>query len=149
MENLNLIRKIAWSFHMTTKMEFDDLFQEAALAYCEALKNYDPTKGQISTYMWHCIHSHLKNYLKLQEKQTGHLCFVDEYKTDYPVVNEPFFEKLSNEAYGIAKYIINKANKFVCMTKEDTTKRIVDAMHCKGWKTEKIQQGLQDLKTVY
>ena len=40
MEHINLIRKIAWSFSTSTGLEFEDLFQEAALAYCEALKTF-------------------------------------------------------------------------------------------------------------
>ena len=40
MEDINLIRKIAWSFHHTTGHDWDDLFQEGALAYLECLAKY-------------------------------------------------------------------------------------------------------------
>jgi RNA polymerase sigma factor (sigma-70 family) len=68
MENIDLIRKIAWYFHKRTGIDWDDLFQEAALIYLEKLEDYDPSKGKLSTYMWHVISSHLKNFIKRWNK---------------------------------------------------------------------------------
>jgi len=76
--NINLIRKIAWSFHKSTHLEFDDLFQEAAIAYHVALKSYDPAKGKITTFATHCILSHLKNYTRKELKVHGWLEHIDD-----------------------------------------------------------------------
>ena len=51
MKHLNLIRKIAWSFHKTTGLDWDELFQEATLSYLKALKTYDKKRGAITTYV--------------------------------------------------------------------------------------------------
>jgi hypothetical protein len=78
MENINLIRKIAWSFHHTTGLDWDDLFQEAALAYLEGFKSYNPNKGALSTHMWIIMSSHLKNYLKKETEWHSMLCDLEE-----------------------------------------------------------------------
>ena len=67
-KHVNLIRKIAWSFHRSTGLEWDDLFQEAAVAYYESLESYDESRGKITTHAWNCISNRLKNYLKEQEE---------------------------------------------------------------------------------
>jgi DNA-directed RNA polymerase specialized sigma subunit len=67
-EHLNLIRKIAWSFYSSTGIEWQELFSEASLQYCEALKSYDPEKGRITTHLWNCIKSGLINFVKKENK---------------------------------------------------------------------------------
>ena len=62
MNDINLIRKIAWSFEATTNVDFDELFCEAALGYLEAIKKYDPTKGKLSAFIWRCMDNQLKLY---------------------------------------------------------------------------------------
>ena len=41
----NLIRKISWSFHYTTGVDYDELYAEASLAYCEAMNDWSPERG--------------------------------------------------------------------------------------------------------
>lgn len=61
-KDLNLIRKIVWSYTKTMPgLEFDDLFSEACIVYIAAEKRYDPSRGKKSTFMWHAI----KNSLNL------------------------------------------------------------------------------------
>jgi len=145
MENINLIRKIAWSFHNTTGLDWDDLFSEAALAYCEGLKTYDEKKGKISTHMWHRITNHLNDYLKQEMRDNGHIDYVSDYDVDYPVSPQFFFEGLSNEAYEIAKLVLTCSKKFAVLTPEQADSRIYDVMENRGWSSEKIKRGLADL----
>ena len=147
MENLNLIRKIALSFSATTGIDFDDLCQEAALAYLQAMKSYNPEKGKISTYVWHCINNHLKNYVRteLQENNVS-IEDVELYNTCEPV---SFFNNLTMEAMEIAKIIIASPKKFVVMPKDVSIKRLYGILIMKGWKFEKIQSGFSCLKKIY
>ena len=72
MNDINLIRKLAWNFyHRTVDIEYDDLFQEATLTYYEALPLYDESKGALSTYMFHCIKNHLGNYCTNEQKHSA------------------------------------------------------------------------------
>jgi len=71
MENLNLIRKLAWTFAQKTNQEYEELFSEAALAYCEALQTFDPEAGvKATTYAWNCMKNHLINYCKKEYQLT-------------------------------------------------------------------------------
>ncbi len=99
MENIDLLRKITWSFHKTTGLEWDDLFQEAALAYLEHLEKYDPNKGKITTYMWPIISSHLKNFVKRWNKSYEYLYLSkDEIDFDtFPSHPTSSFEFLIND----------------------------------------------------
>ena len=103
MEHSKLLRKIALSFALSTGLEFDDLYQEANLAYLEALRTHDATKGKITTYLWHCVHNRLKNYIKQEEiikckKFDGELLPMDYVETDISINEIPFWESLNNEA---------------------------------------------------
>lgn len=70
MEDMGLIRKIAWSFHRTTGLPVDELIGEASLAYAEVLSKYDPARGKISTYMYPRIRSWLIDYCAAQKNHS-------------------------------------------------------------------------------
>ena len=64
MKNIALIRKIAWSYHQTTGIEYEELFSEACLGYCEALHLWDPSRNvKLTTYAWHTMHRQLAEFL--------------------------------------------------------------------------------------
>ena len=150
MENINLIRKIAWSFHHTTGVEWGDLFQEAALAYCEALERYDPERGKITTYMWWCITSHLKNYLKEQKKWNGNICSIEDVDVDRPVSPSNRFETLSKEALQIAEVIFSNPCKYSSIDPQSAKKEIAREMiEQKHWSWHRVWIGIQDLKLAF
>jgi len=78
MEHLNLLRKIAWTFHKSTGLDWDELFQEASLSYLKALKTYDPEKGKITTYIWCHVMSDLKDYEYKERLYHAPLCDLKE-----------------------------------------------------------------------
>jgi RNA polymerase sigma factor (sigma-70 family) len=153
MDNINLIRKVAWSFHKSTGLEWDDLFQEAAIAYYEALESYDPSRGKISTYMWWCMISRLKNYRKEQDeykcrKYDGEINYLEDVTlTKHPAqIASEFWESLSEEATQIANLIFASSKKFVSLPYEQVEERIIHVMTRQGWSIERAQKGIQDLK---
>ncbi len=146
MENINLLRKIAWSFHKSTGLNWDDLFSEACWLYCKALNSYNPSKGKLSTYVWWLVSSELKDYVKRYRLEKELCCFFEDSKKDYPVSYSYFFESLSNEAQTIAKLILTTPNKFVVLSSDKIEERIEHIMRRRGWSEKKIQSGLNDLK---
>ena len=148
--NIDLIRRIAWSFHNSTGEEWDDLFQEAALAYCEALKTYNPEKGKITTYMWWCISSHLKNYLKLEKKQTEHTCSEEEIVEHPSASFQGGFEKLSKDAQQVAAMVLSNPSKFLADTPQCARVKITKAVFKENhWSWNKIRTAMQDLRLAY
>jgi len=65
----NLIRKIAWSMkNKNANLEWEDLLQEAYVAYLEAIQTYDPNKGKATTYIYRCVKNHLLQYINKQKQ---------------------------------------------------------------------------------
>ena len=146
MQNILLIRKIAWSFHRSTGSDIDDLFQEASYAYLKALDSYNPSKGAISTYMWWCITSHLKDYLIKEKKMNSPLCSVEDVDIDKPVSSPPLFELLTKDAQQIAQVVLKAPNKYCIKPPSLALARIKRVMKYKGWSKFRIQRGVKDLQ---
>ena len=69
MENINLIRSIAWTFYGRSKgIEWADLFGEACLAYLEAVQVYNPNKGKKSSLAYIFMRNRLLNFCESQIK---------------------------------------------------------------------------------
>jgi len=149
--NISLIRKIAWSFHNSTGEDWDDLFQEASLAYCEALQSYDPKKGKITTYMWHCISSHLVNYLRKQYHQNGHIEPVEDIRTvDQPVESTPLMQSLGEDAKEIANMVLSHSTVFDSLSPQLAQDNISQVLfHRKGWTLKRIRKVMQELRLVF
>lgn len=157
MENINLIRKIAWSFYHTTGLDWEDLFQEAAIAYLEAKDNYNPGDGKITTYLWHCMTKRLNNYLKEQEsyKCAQHnggsgIASLEDITTDPYIETTPFWEELSVTAQMIAEVVIASPKPYLeHETRPLSINRIRRVMRNYGWDWNKTREGLNELRTVY
>ncbi len=68
MENINLIRKIAWSFYKSTGIDYKELFAEASLWYCEAERTYDPNKGvALSYWAWRVMQKKLSDFAGVEK----------------------------------------------------------------------------------
>ena len=149
MQNLNLIRKIAWSFHRSTGSDIDDLIQEASYAYLKALGSYKPSKGAISTYMWWCISSHLKSYLILERKNNNPLSSIEDCDIDVPVSSTPLFESLTNDAQQIARIVLRCPKKYIIKPPSLARERIRRIMLCQGWTGDRVLQGMKDLQVAF
>lgn len=155
MDNVNLIRKVAWSFHKSTGMDWDDLFQEAAIAYYESLKTYNESRGKITTHTWNCITNHLKNYLKEQRKYKDYIweeelsSLMKVKHTKHPAqVTSEFWEALTNEAQVIAGMILFTPRRYIGRTAEEIEERIMRIMVCNGWSRKKVNAALKNLRAV-
>lgn len=153
MENEKLLRKLANSFSMSTGVEFDDLFQEACIAYLEAMKTFDPNKSKISTHLWHYISNHLKNYVKLEKPYLKQ--HLEQISLETPeVLNKPglsvsnFWDALSFEAQQIAKIMFERSGFYTCAEPSAREKKIRQTMIRRGWDEKKIRIGLHDLEMV-
>ena len=159
MDNIDLIRKIAWSFHYTTGLDWDDLFQEAALACYEAMDSYDPNRGKLSTHLWHRMTRRLQTYLQKQDhyrihkdwrSNTAGICHLEDIKIDKAAEEtELWWEGLSNEAFEIAKMILASPKPYLKRNKLKAVRRIKHVMKNNGWDWRKTRQGLEDLGMAY
>lgn len=143
--NINLIRKIAWSFYHTTGIDWDDLFQEAAIAYLEGLKTYDSDQGAISTYMWKTITSRLINYIKEEQRFSKGFQLIEEYP---PIVHhdDNFLQGLTKDAEEIANIVLNSSKRFGELKYSDVRDRVYHLMRVREWTFPRITQALKELE---
>lgn len=153
-ENINLIRKIAWSYHKTTGIDWDELFSEALYHYMIMLHNYEikenATKGKLSTYLWAAISNNLKTFIKQYRDIHSPLDSIEDTNVAewYTDNSDPFWQELTEEAQGIANLILKYSEHFVCLTSDQIEQRVVNILSRRGWSLEKIHAGLYNLKAV-
>lgn len=144
MENLNLIRKIAWSFFYTTGLEYEDLFSEACLAYCECVKKYDKNKSKITTFAHIHIRNHLINYinrLKLKNIDT-----IDIYEIDnIEYQNSPLIDKLSISAQIVLDTILSIKNVEI-LEKNEILKKVESKFEETNQSMKTLWVGVKDIK---
>lgn len=68
-KHVNLVRSLAWSFCKTTRIDWKELFSEACLAYCEALRSYNPEKSDETTWIYHCVKGALLTFCQKEMKR--------------------------------------------------------------------------------
>ena len=149
-KHINLIRKIAWSFHKTTRIDWDDLFSEAVECYFKGLEVYDPKKSAITTFMYQYITNGLINYVNKYKAINEPLSSIDAEEFYYIPTHDPtpFWEYLSDDAQKIAKLIWKYSQHFVCLDSDQAEQRVIQIMtHPKlDWSEERTLAGLRDLK---
>lgn len=69
--NLRLAAMLAGQACRRTGMDFDDLFQEGAVALVHALQRFDPARGRFSTYAFPVIRRHLTRVTSSLDGQLG------------------------------------------------------------------------------
>jgi DNA-directed RNA polymerase specialized sigma24 family protein len=161
MENINLIRKIAWSFYNTTGLEWEELLQEALLGYSLALQRitsnqYNPEKGQkVTTFLWQSTTAHMLNYVKKNKKFKAACTSVTiEELTNLPVDDTSFstqqlFETLSKEAQEIVSLVFSLPQVFDGEAPTKARKHITNILINRGWTEEKIAFGMKELQVVF
>lgn len=166
MKNLNLIRRIAWSFHYTTGIEYDELFSLGSLAYAESMLSYK--KGRGTTKLSHSrnvITNRLNDFCKKERTRKKTTFFVLENKSpdfletiaiqfglkDYLV--EIKFEEDSSSAFTedmfvIIKIILNNPTDFVELSPKIARGKIVDILRDIGWSWSRIWDNIRLMKST-
>lgn len=160
MKNLNLIRSVAWRFHRATGLEYQELFSEAALAYCTAIKRFDPTKGyQESTYLYFCMRNALVNFCKKETRlQSSHQPIDDmDFAHEAKESLSDIIAEWPKDCQMVAKlvldneeYIIGHTPNYKRTSQDHTTpkQRITATLRNQGWKVARIQTTIKDVKEL-
>lgn len=162
-KNLNLLRSLAWKFHRATGLEYQELFSEAALAYCLATKKYDPSKGcKETTFLYFCIKNALINFCKKERRLESRSIPIDEIPLDEMgfgiEMRDDFMDTVHewpSDCQVVAKMVINEAEFFIGETPnfkrtrgENTTakQRLVSTLQQNGWKVVRIKKTMKEIK---
>lgn len=158
---INLIRKITWSFHRTTGIEWNELFSEACLAYCEAANSFDDSKtSKESSWMFSCIQNQLTNFCKIEQRNNK-----ASNTLEYPVrewmnpssPENPTYEfyfddptlALSNDVQLIIKMARKNPTRYnrIGLTNRTAIGNIrKDLRGKKNWTFPRINKAMQDLR---
>jgi len=149
---LNLLRHLAWSFHRTTGIEYDELFSQATLTYCELIsgnlcgaEEHDPTISKHTTYVYHIIRNHLIWWCDYQFRRMP----VDVDIDYLPVTTVPVYEYFSNMDPDVKKAFEILVSMF---ENEDFTNgraaksRLTYELRQRGWAWGRIEKTLKKAK---
>lgn len=108
-DNKKLVYKIANSIYIKNKLfSKEDLIQVGFLALCKSGHKYDETRGQVSTFITHCVRNDMIKFIKSNKLQSD-LLYTDSHSMSYSNGNN------------LACLDYND----ICCAKTDTEKQIV------------------------
>jgi DNA-directed RNA polymerase specialized sigma24 family protein len=149
-ENTDLLRKLAWKYHKSTGLDWNDLFQEAALGYLEAIRTYDPKRGAPSTHIWTCVTSRLSNYAKKERCHSEPLVPIGDIAEDQEYKSpENIFEALSTEARQIVEVIFAAPETYDVLPQREAKSRIGIALMQKknvSYLHSAIERGMREIQ---
>jgi RNA polymerase sigma factor (sigma-70 family) len=138
----NLLKKLARSYNQTTGLDYEDLFQEANVAYIEALRTHDPSRGALTTHVWYCVSNRLKNYIKKEQEEIG---TVPIEECNQIVSITPFWEKLSKDAQFVTESILCSPRRFLKLNKIHAQIIVISALIENGWDEKRIGNTIVEL----
>ncbi len=147
MQDLNLIRKIAWSYARTTGLEFEELFSVAAIGYTEALNSFDPSKSCFSTWAWINMSHQLNDFLLKQPTDD----LIDKKEPSSPEQEFSFKESiqsLSQEAQQVCKMIFESPAEYISHAPKLSRGKIKDELREKGWSWSQIWRSFKEIKSI-
>lgn len=148
---LNLIRKIAWSFNGTTGNDFEELFSEASLAYAEALHSFDENSNvKFTTFAYVCIHNRLKDFTRTMSQIHAHFTDLDTVK-DFGYEVTPFWEvleTLSPKAQDLVTNILDAPTAFLADSQRQARGNLRRRLSDEGWSKRTIDNTFKEIKQV-
>lgn len=173
--HLGLIKKIAWNYHSSTGLDFDDLFSAASLAYVRAMTTFDESKGaSLNTWIWRAMENQLRNELKSVRKHRsvsatiasiaeessigwpqGALEFkaVLEYEHDVDQMDpetlysfKERLDQLSDRARELCTMIFENPGDFLGETRKEAKHTLKVTLREKGWSHSQIWDCFREVK---
>ena len=156
---LNIVRKVVWSYARSTGLDFDELCSEAYLAYLEAAPSYDPARGKKSTFIWNVVRNHINSLLKAKkevpmDKEAIDMLIEekDELGPEHIVLAEEswreLFESLSPDAKMIC-LLVNNGEVYLNTDKPRKSRGIIAReLKARGWSENKIWATFREIKQV-
>ncbi len=154
---LNIVRKVVWSYARSTGLDFEELCSEAYLAYLEAASSYDPARGKKSTFIWNVVRNHINSLLKAKKEipvdkeaietlLEGH----EELDPERIIIAKECWEELFNSLSPDAKMIcllVNNGEVYVNTDKPREARGIITReLKARGWCESKIWATFREIK---
>jgi DNA-directed RNA polymerase specialized sigma24 family protein len=149
--HINLVRKIAWSFHKSTGIEWKELFSEATVAYFEGMRFHNPEKGAMTTWIYQWITGELINFCKREQRFKSPTGIDDWYSSSSDSFKELFSpdSKLSPDTQEITKMVLNDPLRYALPPRKAIGQIRKDLREVKKWSWPRIEQGMKNLRTEF
>lgn len=159
MENINLIRSIAWSYHKTTGLPYEDLYSEASLGYCEALNKYKPTHNcKLTSYAYRLMKNKLTNFVNKEMRYVVGLPEI-EISQQHEKSFSDIIEDWPEDCQLMVHMIIKHENQFFNHTPNFKRKYITGRNHPRKrvyhffksyqrWKPQRISKCMDQISTI-
>lgn len=150
-KHINLVRKIAWSFHKTTGIEWDELFSQASLAYLEGMKFYKPEKGAQTTWAYQWITGELINFCK-REKRFRNPTGIDGWFNPPAGEFKEIFastKKLKPDTKVIIEMVLQDTLRYALPPRKAIGLIRKDLYELKGWPWPRVESAMRNLRSDF
>jgi len=144
---MQIVRRIAWNFHATTGIAFEDLFGEALVSFYSAKESYKPNRGtKFTTWAYMVTQHKMIDFCKKWKLRTAYN--IEDLKEEPSITDvSPFilleFIGMRKDALYVAKMILENPVRFDVKTSKAL---ITEELLKRGWKYQRIWDVLKELK---
>lgn len=152
---LDLIRKLAWSFNQTTGIEFEELFQEGCYIWCteKYRKRYDCRKAAFNSFMYIRIRNRFATMAKKEKNRITTSPIDDEIDTHdtrpNPEQSTDFrniIENLTDDARFVIGLIFESPYEFFNLTRPN--KKMIERLIEEGLTKGRARQAINEIKEM-
>ena len=149
--HLNMIRKLAWSFHKSTGIDWDELYAEGCYQYCRIREDggYDPKKStaKFTTYLWKAIEMGLISFTKKEIKNK--YVNIDDIKIHPSSIPNYFFEtldSLSSDCKEMAEMVLKDPYLYLSVPQRMSRSLVIMNLIKREWSWYRIWATLKKIK---
>ena len=156
---LDMARKLAWSFHKSTNIDYDDLYGEALLGYAMAVDaaevrgTYDPEKSAFTSFAWMCMNHHLCSVIHQRKYKSIGSMELDPKILDYRLPSpdrklafKDFLSHLSEEARFVVEMVLKSPVDFLELGRQRGRRKLKGALRDRGMNEQEAIRTLKDIK---
>lgn len=146
-DQINLLKSLAWKYHLKTGVDADDLFSEACLGVIKLLGKYDPARSDVNTFLYAVARYQILRFLKTQVNGSHHQPMPklrDMRLPDMSVLFVSSLKALSPRASRLCMQIIKDPEKYSDMQRTS----LQDELLADGWGWDEIRSAFKEIKSA-
>ena len=150
-----LINKLAWRTSRASGVEFEETQAKAREIAIVSSAKFDPTKSAPATFLWHCVHNGLLDWVKRQCRADRHESLEDlphepstEMTPDLALALHDDVAALGREAREVCRIVLDCPAE-ACLTGDATRIQARRALRrhlrSRGWSTRTIERVFSEI----
>jgi len=151
-DHLGIAKKLAWSFHQSTKLPYEDLLSVGYEGLVQSRTLYTSKKGSPSTFFYHVVRSRLIDYCR-HENYFHQIDFesAKPFLGKHANQHEEYcwkesLQQLSKEAFEVCQIIFESPADFLSSSKKASRGKVYRTLRKKGWSWPSIWRSFTEIK---